>query len=162
MKHNVFLLLGSNLGDSLNNFQITIEKIEDLIGTVTKKSSVYKTAPWGVTDQPDFLNQVISIETALNPETILDLIHLIERQLGRIRSHKWEARLIDIDILLYDQKMINTTHLIIPHPRIAVRRFVLEPLNEIASDVVHPVLQKKINQLLDDCKDTSSVIRTTL
>jgi 2-amino-4-hydroxy-6-hydroxymethyldihydropteridine diphosphokinase len=162
MKHNVFLLLGSNLGDSLNNLLIAMEKIENLIGKVTKKSSIYKTAPWGVTDQPDFLNQVVSIETALRPEDILDLIQVIEKQLGRIRSNKWQARLIDIDILLYDQETINTINLVVPHPRIESRRFVLEPLNEIAREMVHPVLQKNINQLLEDCMDTSSVIRTTL
>jgi 2-amino-4-hydroxy-6-hydroxymethyldihydropteridine diphosphokinase len=162
MKHNVFLLLGSNLGDSLKNLMIAMDKIEDLIGTVNKKSSIYKTAPWGVTDQPDFLNQVLSIETDLNPESLLDQIHLIEGQLGRIRSNEWQARLIDIDILFYDQETINTSNLTIPHPRISIRRFVLEPMNEIAAEITHPVLQKKIKQLLEECTDTSSVTRTSL
>jgi 2-amino-4-hydroxy-6-hydroxymethyldihydropteridine diphosphokinase len=162
MKHNVFLLLGSNLGDSLKNLMIAMDKIEDLIGTVNKKSSIYKTAPWGVTDQPDFLNQVLSIETDLNPESLLDQIHLIEGQLGRIRSNEWQARLIDIDILFYDQETINTSNLTIPHPRISIRRFVLEPMNEIAAEITHPVLKKKIKQLLEECTDTSSVTRTSL
>ena len=162
MKHNVFLLLGSNLGDSLNNLMIASDKIADLIGTVNKKSSVYKTAPWGVTNQPDFLNQVINIETTLDPETLLDRILLIEEQLGRIRVNKWDARLIDIDILFFDQEIIDSTRLTIPHPRISQRRFVLEPLNEIAPELIHPILKKKIHQLLEECADASSVIKTAL
>lgn len=162
MKHNVFLLLGSNLGDSLRNLMIATDKIENHIGVVMKKSSIYKTTPWGVTDQPDFLNQVLNIETALDPETLLIQIHWIEEQLGRTRINKWEARLIDVDILFYDRETIDTSRITIPHPRIPHRRFVLEPLNEIASDLIHPVLEKRINQLVEECADTSSVIRTDL
>ena len=141
---------------------IATDKVGDLIGMVKKKSSVYKTAPWGVINQADFLNQVLNIETALDPESLLDQIHWIEEQLGRIRMNKWEARLIDIDILFYDHEIIATSRLTIPHPYISQRRFALEPLNEIASGLMHPVLKKKIKQLLKECTDTSSVTRTIL
>lgn len=137
-------------------------EVEILIGPIVNMSSIYKTAPWGVTNQPDFLNQVIVIETALKPAIVLDQIHSIEKHIGRVRVSKWEARLIDIDILFYDQETIHTNELTIPHPRISSRRFVLVPLNEIAPEFEHPQFHKKIADLLAKCEDTAPVTRTNL
>jgi len=162
MPNNVFLLLGSNLGDSVRNLALAKENILHSLGPILKKSSIYKTAPWGVTNQPEFLNQVILIETTFNPVTVLSSIMSIEEEMGRFRKEKWGARLIDIDILFYNKEVIHQHNLSIPHPAIAFRKFTLEPLAEIAADFIHPELHKTIAVLLHECEDNSRVEKTDL
>jgi len=153
----VFLLLGGNLGNRKVNLEKASRQLERLIGTITKRSACYETKAWGKTDQPDFLNQVILVETEMPVEQILDSILNIEQKLGRTRSEKWGARLIDIDLLYAGDKIINSEKLTLPHPGIPERRFVLEPLVEIAPDYIHPGLNKSHRQLLDECSDKLAV-----
>jgi 2-amino-4-hydroxy-6-hydroxymethyldihydropteridine diphosphokinase len=157
MKSGIFLLLGSNQGDSRGNLSRAREALQTLIGPIVTTSSLYRTAAWGKTNQPDFYNQVIQIDTALEPHTLLDKILNIEQRLGRIRKEKWGPRIIDIDILFYHDKINNTTDLILPHPGIPIRRFTLVPLDEIAPELYHPVLKKQIRTLLKECSDLSEV-----
>ncbi len=124
-------------------------------------SGLYQTAAWGLADQPDFYNQVIELETALEPATLMQSLLAIETQLGRIRTIKMGPRTIDIDILLFGSQVINTNLLTVPHPFLPVRRFALMPLAEIAPAVVHPVLQKTVLQMLADCPDQLNVHKIT-
>ena len=156
------LLLGSNLGNVLQNLNTAKQGIAESIGLISKESSIYRTAPWGVTNQPEFLNQVVAVMTSLNPSDLLAATRLIEQNMGRKRKGNWEARVIDLDILFYQEEVVNELNLIIPHPGIPHRRFTLEPLAEIAPDFVHPVLKKKISELLAECDDPSPVTRTDL
>jgi 2-amino-4-hydroxy-6-hydroxymethyldihydropteridine diphosphokinase len=154
----VFIGLGSNLGDRVENLREAKSRIGELIGPVVEESPVYETEPWGFESDNEFLNMVLCAETALSPSGLLGRILMIESQLGRIRGEaRYSSRNIDIDILLYNSEIINETALIIPHPRMHERRFVLVPLNEIASELKHPVLKKSIKELLYACSDTSKV-----
>lgn len=162
MMNNVFLLLGSNLGNPLENLNSAKESIIHSVGSITKKSSVYRTAPWGVTNQPEFLNQVIVIETPFSPGMVLTRTMLIEQQMGRIRKEKWGSRSIDIDILFYNNEIIKQNDLTIPHPGIPYRKFTLEPLAEIAPEFLHPELNITIAELLNECEDDANVVRTDL
>ena len=155
--NDVYLLTGGNIGDRLAYLQKAYELIETRAGTVTKKSRVYETAAWGVTDQQAFLNQVLCIETGLEPEKLLETLLAIEIQLGRRRIEKMGPRVIDIDILFYGDRILSLPQLTVPHPRIAERRFVLTPLDEIAPDYVHPVFKKRVKELLEECKDDLAV-----
>jgi len=158
--HKVYLLLGSNLGNSLEHINTAVEEISIHIGKVTKKSSLYKSEPWGFDAENYFLNQVIEIETNLAPELLLHSILEIENNLGRKRTAgNYESRTIDIDILFYDNLIIKTSNLSIPHPLIPIRRFTLIPLNEIASFYMHPETQLSIKETLNQCKDISEVIK---
>ncbi|MCX8490710.1 MAG: 2-amino-4-hydroxy-6-hydroxymethyldihydropteridine diphosphokinase [Cyclobacteriaceae bacterium] len=156
-----FLLLGSNQGNRQQQLQTAIDHIEQLIGVIEKKSSLYETAAWGKTDQSPFLNQAILINSILTPTTLLLEIHAIEKKMGRKRIEKWGKRTIDIDILFAEDLFLKTDELKIPHPEIQHRRFTLVALTEIAPDFVHPVLRKTNAQLLDDCLDQLSVVRFT-
>lgn len=127
------------------------------LGPIIKLSSVYETAPWGKSDQPNYLNQGVQIETNFEPTELLSRCLKIEGQLGRVRDEKWGARLIDIDIIYFDNQIMNSKNLIIPHPRMAERKFVLEPLTEISPDFIHPLLKKTNKELLTDCKDQLSI-----
>lgn len=155
--NEVYLLTGGNIGDRLMNLQQASLKIEKEAGTVLKKSAIYETAAWGLTDQNPFLNQVLLISTSSNPEDLLQTLLHIEQELGRKRMIKMGPRNIDIDILFYNNEIISSPNLTVPHPQIANRRFVLTPLNEIAPAFVHPVLQKTIAQLLEVCPDNLEV-----
>lgn len=153
----VYLLLGGNLGNRTLYLQQARESINQRVGSITQTSKVYETAAWGKTDQPTFLNQVLEADTILTPEDVLQSINAIEHELGRIRQEHWGARVIDIDILFYDDLEQQTQRLTIPHPQLHLRRFTLMPLAEIAPDLVHPVLRQSINQLLEICPDTLEV-----
>ena len=157
----VFLGLGSNIGDRKNHIRQTISKIEHCIGEIAAHSSLYKTAAWGKTDQSYFINQVIEISTPLSPIDLLDQVLRVERQQGRIRKEKWGARSIDIDILFYGSEIIEMPRLLIPHPFIAERRFVLAPLHELAPDFLHPVFERTIRELLTNCDDPLAVEKLT-
>ncbi|WP_221389791.1 2-amino-4-hydroxy-6-hydroxymethyldihydropteridine diphosphokinase [Dyadobacter sp. NIV53] len=156
-KNIVFLLLGSNLGERLQVLRSAVELIEEQIGQIKSASSVYETAPWGVLDQPAFLNQVIELQTVLDPEEVLRIILAIEQELGRVRYERWGARVIDIDILYFQDLILDSARLTIPHPRLHERRFTLAPLAEIAPDFIHPVFHKSSAQLLAVCTDNSEV-----
>ena len=156
----VFLGIGTNLGDREACLKSAIECIRESIGSVVCTSSVYETEPWGFSSDDQFLNMTVEVETALKPSGLLGRMLMIEARMGRLRSGKgYSSRLIDLDILLYSNKILNTKSLIIPHPRLHERKFVLVPLCEIAPDFVHPVLKNDIKTLLRDCKDKSKVIR---
>lgn len=133
----IILSLGSNLNDREKNLSEAIAELSK-ISKITKQSKVYETLPWGKEDQADFLNQVIVAETKLEPQQFLEQIHLIETKLGRVRQEKWGPRTIDIDILYYDDLIMNEENLVIPHPRLQDRAFVLDPLTEIYADKVDP------------------------
>lgn len=143
----VHLLLGSNLGNRKEILDKAINLLSQKVGVIILRSKDYETAPWGVTNQPDFLNLVVSIQTRLKPLQILEITQSIENQLGRIRKEKWGARLIDIDILFYGNEIIDEPNLKIPHPLLQERDFALSPLAEIAPDFVHPVLGETISEL---------------
>jgi 2-amino-4-hydroxy-6-hydroxymethyldihydropteridine diphosphokinase len=151
---NVFLLLGSNLGDRQLFLKKAIDLIENDIADISKASSIYETQSWGKTDAPDYLNQVILLETSLSAQAILQKILNIEHLLGRQREEKWGSRTIDIDILFYGDSVINEPGLHIPHPELHNRRFTLEPLAEIAPDFKHPVLNKSILTIKNELVDT--------
>jgi 2-amino-4-hydroxy-6-hydroxymethyldihydropteridine diphosphokinase len=149
MDHTVFLALGSNMGNRLANLKAAINNLTPQM-TVKNKSSIYETPPWGYTDQAAFLNQVVMVNTYLAPEALLAHLKRLETALGRVPNFQNGPRLIDIDILFFDDLVINTPPLMIPHPRLHERAFVLVPLAEIAPDLVHPVLRKPIHELLDN------------
>lgn len=155
----VFIALGGNVGNVSENFEIASEKIKEMIGRVIKQSSIYKTEPWGNKNQNDFLNSVICVETDLNSDEVLKNILSIEKAMGRDRNkdNQFAPRTIDIDILFYGEKIINNDNLVIPHPRLHLRNFVLTPLMEIAPGLIHPVLNKTIKELFQSNKDSSLV-----
>ena len=151
--NNVFLLLGSNLGERQLLLQTAINKIAERIGNVEQTSAVYETQSWGRTDEPDYLNQVVLVKTELPANNVLTEILGIETDLGRKRYEKWGSRLIDIDILFYNQDIINQDKLQVPHPELHKRRFTLEPLSELAADMIHPVLNKTVSDLRKELAD---------
>ncbi|MGZ5242754.1 MAG: 2-amino-4-hydroxy-6-hydroxymethyldihydropteridine diphosphokinase [Bacteroidia bacterium] len=159
--NKVALLLGSNLGEREKNLQKAGKLIEEKTGNILETSKIYATAPWGNEDQPAFLNQAIMVWTLLSPDILMQQLLDIEHEMGRTRDEKWGARLIDIDILLYEDQVVDTAHLKIPHPHLHVRNFTLYPLNEIAAEWIHPVLKKTVNELLiaspDSCEVTIHV-----
>jgi len=132
--NGIYLGLGTNMGNKSANLNNALHLISTNIGPVLKKSSIVETEAWGKTDQPNFFNMVIQINTTLSPKQLLDKCQYIEKKLGRIRTEKWGPRVIDIDILYYHNEVVNEEKLIIPHPYIKERDFVLEPLNEILED----------------------------
>ncbi|RKR85227.1 2-amino-4-hydroxy-6-hydroxymethyldihydropteridine diphosphokinase [Mucilaginibacter gracilis] len=144
---SVFLLLGSNIGNRGFFLNCAIAEIEKQVGNVLKRSKVHETLAWGKTDEPDYLNQVLEVETVLQPQQLLKTLLDIEKHLGRERKEKWGSRTIDIDILFYGNDVINQPDLIIPHPQLHKRKFTLEPLAEIAPAYVHPLLNQTIAQL---------------
>ena len=152
-----YLLLGSNLGKRDKNLETALKHIHERIGTVTKKSRIYQTEPWGERDQEDFLNQALEVDTKLKPKKILEKIAEIERLMEREETYKWGPREIDIDILTYGDEMISEMDLTIPHPFLHERRFTLIPLSELAPDLFHPIMGATILDLLLECEDTLDV-----
>ena len=158
MFEKAYLLLGSNRGNRSEMLAKARELIDEQIGNIIKSSSVYETAPWGFDDKVSFLNQVIYIETLYNPFCLLDQLLQIESYIGRIRTSKnYSSRNIDIDILFFNDYVINDKHLVIPHPRLHLRRFTLIPMAEIARDHIHPLFNRSIEALLKECNDTKEV-----
>jgi len=155
----LFLLLGGNLGNRSQTLNRAKTLLIDSIGPLVTESKVYETAPWGVNDQPPYLNQVLEFQTKLTPIDALTQTQAIENTLGRVRIERWGARLIDIDLLYYDDLSLQTDRLILPHPRLHERRFALVPLCDVAPDFVHPILGKTNAELLGDCGD-SGFVRT--
>jgi 2-amino-4-hydroxy-6-hydroxymethyldihydropteridine diphosphokinase len=151
-----FLLAGSNLGNRKGNLEFAASALA-AAGTVLKKSSFFETEPVGYLNQPWFFNQAIELETFLAPSELLLCCQKIETCRGRIRTFANAPRTLDLDILLYGDLSVNQEDLIIPHPRMAERKFVLEPLAQIAPDVMHPLLKKSIRSLLEACPDSSKV-----
>lgn len=158
MKINkTYLGLGSNLGNREENLQTAQRFIAEKFGTIISLSSIYETAAWGLTEQNAFLNQVLCVETKFPPIEVLQIILEIEKLMGRIREHKWGARIIDIDILYYANKIVSLPNLAIPHPFIQERRFVLVPLCEIAGEFIHPKFKQTNLKLLEKCRDSGEI-----
>jgi len=155
--NEAFLLTGGNIGDRKNYLWRDKKEIEERCGKILKQSSIYETAAWGKEDQEAFLNQVLKIETGLSSEELLHTILKVEEDLGRKRDLKYGPRIIDIDILFFNNEVIDLHGLKIPHPQIQNRKFVLVPLNEIAAEKIHPVFQKTVSRLLSECPDPLTV-----
>ncbi|NBA77835.1 2-amino-4-hydroxy-6-hydroxymethyldihydropteridine diphosphokinase [Emticicia sp. ODNR4P] len=151
----LFLSLGSNLGNREENLNQAIQLIRQNISTNLSISNIYETEPWGNLNQAGFLNLILKIEnSSFVPHEILEKIQKIENELGRVRVEKWGERCIDIDIIYYDDLIIDDARLVIPHPFVQERKFVLVPLADVAPDWVHPILQKTTLQMLQDCPDS--------
>lgn len=155
--NKTYLLLGSNMGNNKKQLSIAVKHIKNKIGQVTRSSSLYVTAAWGNTKQADFLNQVVVVETALSASKTMHTILTIEKKMGRVRMVKNAPRIIDIDILFFNKDIIEDAVISIPHPQIQNRRFVLAPMNELSPQLIHPVLNKTIHQLLIHCTDKLDV-----
>ena len=153
-RHHAYIGFGSNLGDRLNNCRNAIGALAALPPcTLLKTSSFYETSPVGLVEQPAFINGVVLLETAEDAHWLLRQMLEIENTFGRIRTLKWGPRSIDLDLLFFDTQIINTPELSVPHPLLHERRFVLEPLNEVAPDFCHPCLGKSVADLRNDLKD---------
>ena len=156
--HTVYLGIGGNLGNKQKNFENVYNIIENELGEIMISSSVYETPPWGFQSEDSFWNSVLEIETSYSPEELLAEIHLIEEIFGRKRGNeRYSSREMDIDILYFDDIFIETETLIIPHPRIHQRKFVLIPLNEIAPNLKHPLLRFTTIEMLENCMDESMI-----
>jgi 2-amino-4-hydroxy-6-hydroxymethyldihydropteridine diphosphokinase len=159
MVNRVYLLLGSNLGNRHQLLDAAQKHISEHVGNITQTSGFYETAAWGKTDQPAFINQVVEVDTDISPKELLHIIQDIENQMGRIRYEKWGERIIDIDILYYNDLAMEEENIKIPHPEIGNRKFTLAPLVEIAADYLHPILRKTNRELLAACTDPLAVTK---
>jgi 2-amino-4-hydroxy-6-hydroxymethyldihydropteridine diphosphokinase len=157
--NKVYVLTGGNMGNREDNLEKALTLIKKYCGNISAISSIYETAAWGNNDQPSFLNQVLEIHTDLLPQQLLKKLLKIETRIGRTREEKYGPRIIDIDILFYNDEVHNDPSLKLPHPEIQNRRFVLVPMAEIAAELIHPVLKKTIGQLLAVCPDKLEVSR---
>ncbi len=160
-RNKVFLLLGSNRGERMDLIAQARQFIVEHAGPILLSSSLYESEPWGFKDDISFINQVLEISTILSAEELLKVVLEIETCLGRIRfpdpALRYTSRSIDIDILFFGDQIIFTESLMVPHPRLHERRFTLEPMNEIAPDMMHPILKKTVGELLAGCTDHSRV-----
>jgi len=157
--NTVFLLTGGNLGERFLNLQLAKQLIQQSCGIIVRESSVYKTAAWGFTEQPDFYNQALELQTNFSPQELMLALLSIEENMGRKRAVKLGPRIIDIDILLMNDLIIKSPAVTIPHPHLHERRFALTPLAEIAPDAIHPVLHTSVKQLLAECRDDLPVYK---
>jgi 2-amino-4-hydroxy-6-hydroxymethyldihydropteridine diphosphokinase len=148
-----YLITGGNIGHKEEQLAFAARLIQERCGTIIDKSALYETAPWGKTDQENFLNQALVTETRLNAREVLREILYIENLMGRDRMEKYGPRIIDIDIIFFNHQIINEPGLVVPHPHLASRRFVLEPLNEVIPAYIHPVVYKTVSELLKECTD---------
>ncbi|HEY5367949.1 MAG TPA: 2-amino-4-hydroxy-6-hydroxymethyldihydropteridine diphosphokinase [Hanamia sp.] len=155
--NKVFFITGGNIGDRKKNLETAATLLEKHIGKIIQSSRIYETDAWGITDQPTFYNQALIVESEFSAQEVIRKILKIEEEMGRVRTIKNAARSIDIDILFFNDETVNEQNLIIPHPEIANRRFVLMPLNELEPNMIHPVLKKSITELLSICKDPLKV-----
>jgi len=152
-----YLLLGSNLGHRFSYLNQAQQLIAEQCGEIIKQSSIYETAAWGFTNQPAFYNQVIVLQTNIDPQLLMQTLMEIEEKIGRKREIKYGPRIIDIDILLIDNLISHTSLLELPHPFLPERRFALLPLSEVAPQLLHPIINRYISQLLEDCTDKLEV-----
>ncbi|CAM2904799.1 2-amino-4-hydroxy-6-hydroxymethyldihydropteridine diphosphokinase [Clostridium sporogenes] len=150
--HTAYVAFGSNIGEKESYIKRALEKIEKRGIKIIKVSPIYETEPYGVLDQDSFLNGVVKIETNLTPENLIEVLLDIEKQLDRVRERRWGPRTIDLDIIFYDDLIINEKDLIIPHKDMENREFVLKPLCDIDENFIHPVLKKSVRQLYDELK----------
>jgi 2-amino-4-hydroxy-6-hydroxymethyldihydropteridine diphosphokinase len=158
----IFLGLGGNKDDRWLLLEQAKAMVSKNVGTITKESSVYETPPWGFESKDFFLNQVIQVVTPLEPETLIQELQAIESSLGRVRgAQQYASRSMDIDLLFYGTRVLQTNNLQVPHPRLHLRNFVLLPLNEIAPDYIHPILKKHIKELLAECIDDSDCLKAS-
>ena len=155
--NRTYLLIGGNVGDRHQNLEKARQLVESQAGKVLQQSAIYETEAWGKQDQPAFLNQVLHVETALEPLPLLKTILQAELDMGRKRAEKYGPRTIDIDILLFNDLTHESGELTIPHPQMHLRRFALMPLAEIAASEIHPVFKKSIDELLLECPDKLGV-----
>jgi 2-amino-4-hydroxy-6-hydroxymethyldihydropteridine diphosphokinase len=160
--NNAYLLIGGNLGDRLANLNNAIQKIELHCGKIISSSTIYETAAWGFTEQPPFFNQALQVETALSATELMQQLLIIELSLGRERLLPLGPRTIDLDIIYFNNEIIQNDIVSIPHPRMEQRNFVLIPLNEIAPTYLHPVLNIPTSTLLKQCRDESHVYKKTI
>lgn len=161
MTESVFIALGSNLGNRVEHLKKAVNRLSTTLGSPTQASSFYETEPWGKSEQPLFINQVIVWKSSLSPTDLLKILLDVEYELGRTRTEKWGARSIDLDLLYVGGQILTTPQLQLPHPGIPDRRFVLVPLTEIAPGFVHPILNVNHTQLLARCKDPLMVNRVS-
>ena len=155
--NKVFFITGGNIGNRKKNIETAATLIETNIGRIIQSSKIYETDAWGITDQQTFYNQVLIVESKFSAQEVIQKILKIEEEMGRVRTIKNAARIIDIDILFFNDETVKEQNLIIPHQEIANRRFVLVPLNELVPEMVHPILKKSIRELLSLCKDPLKV-----
>ncbi len=156
--NKIFLITGGNIGNRKKNLETAAVLIEKQIGRIIQSSKIYETDAWGITEQAAFYNQIHLVESKFSAEEILHKILKIEEKMGRVRTIKNAARIIDIDILFFNDEIINEPNLNVPHREIINRRFVLMPMNELAPEMIHPVVKKNIHELLENCKDELKVM----
>lgn len=156
MKHLAYIAFGSNIGDRKAYILSAMDEMRERGMEFLKISTMYETEPYGVTDQPKFMNCVATVRTELSPIILMETLLEVEKSLGRVREKRWGPRVVDLDIVFYDHKIVSFANLIIPHSDMQNRAFVLEPLYEIDPHYVHPILHKTVAELLDDLKEAAS------